>query len=93
MTYKNIILATLLLPSFCAAQTKEEKKLELIFEMVDLMLETITYDDQMMGALWSASANDDELIAETKEECLARAKRSIRLRRQLKELKELDEQA
>lgn len=85
---KSLILAALLLPSFCAAQTKEEKKLELIFEMVDLMLETITYDEQLIGALWSTVVHDDALIAVTKEECMERALRSIRLRRQLKELNE-----
>jgi hypothetical protein len=49
---KSLILAALLAPSFCFAQTKEEKKQQLSVDMTALILKMIAADHLMIINLW-----------------------------------------
>jgi hypothetical protein len=88
MNHKSLILAVLLLPSFCSSQTKEEKKIDLMFKMNALMLQVATLDHQMIVALWSTVSPNDEFIAQIKKEALELALQSERLNEQFKDLNE-----
>jgi len=52
MNIKSLILTALLVPSFCLAQTKEEKKQQLSADMNALILKMVAADHLMILNLW-----------------------------------------
>jgi hypothetical protein len=64
MTYKNIILATLLLPSFISCQTEEDRCHKIIVRMCSLMLRMMSTNHQMTTAMWANGAHNQEFAKE-----------------------------
>jgi len=61
---KSTILAALLVPSFCLAQTKEEKKHQITTDMIALILKMIAADHLITMNLWSEYLSVDKEVAE-----------------------------
>jgi len=84
---KSLILAALLAPSFCLAQTKEERKQQITADMTALLLKMVAADHLMIINLWREYLTvDKDGTEKIREEALVDYEEAEKLFDQLKAL-------
>lgn len=88
MNYKSLILAALLAPSFCLAESKEDKKQQISIEMYTLMMKMIAIDHLKITNLWKEHLTfpDKEFAENERKDAIQRFEEALRLIAKMEEL-------